>query len=335
MEDVIFAGTAARPPLGRAEVSLTIDNTDGALPIDYTEVTITRTMFRGGGSEYAINGTSCRLLDVQGLLSDSGLGREMHVIVGQGQLDTVLRATPRSAGASSRRPRASSSTAAANWALLSRAMGQPRPGPDLTGEIRRQLGLLGRQAEAARRGDPGRRPGRPPAHPRRRPRAASRLSSSRRSPTRPRSSSDAPPSRTPSPTCTRLGDVEARAAQAAPELGRPRTGSCACRAWSDRLESTGSVAAERVRLLSQDEEHETTSGRDPEELRPEPRRPARRRPPCWPRSPGPPRSSRMPWSCARRWRPPTPRSRSDWPASRAQPPTAVRAPRLAGGRRPP
>ena len=94
MEDVIFAGTAGRPPLGRAEVSLTIDNTDGALPIDYTEVTITRTMFRGGGSEYAINGTSCRLLDVQELLSDSGLGREMHVIVGQGQLDTVLRATP-------------------------------------------------------------------------------------------------------------------------------------------------------------------------------------------------------------------------------------------------
>ena len=94
MEDVIFAGTAGRAPLGRAEVAMTIDNTDGALPIDYTEVTISRTMFRTGGSEYAINGTSARLLDVQELLSDSGLGREMHVIVGQGQLDTVLRATP-------------------------------------------------------------------------------------------------------------------------------------------------------------------------------------------------------------------------------------------------
>src|SRR5690349_4710473 len=94
MEDVIFAGTAGRPPLGRAEVSLTIDNTDGALPIDYTEVTITRTMFRNGGSEYAINGTPSRLLDIQELLSDSGIGREMHVIVGQGQLDAVLRATP-------------------------------------------------------------------------------------------------------------------------------------------------------------------------------------------------------------------------------------------------
>ncbi|MDQ1536453.1 MAG: chromosome segregation protein, partial [Actinomycetota bacterium] len=94
MEDVIFAGTALRAPLGRAEISLTIDNTDGALPIDYTEVTISRTMFRNGGSEYAINGTSCRLLDVQELLSDSGIGREMHVIVGQGQLEAILRATP-------------------------------------------------------------------------------------------------------------------------------------------------------------------------------------------------------------------------------------------------
>ena len=100
MEDVIFAGTtgregaAGRAPLGRAEVSLTIDNTDGALPIDYAEVTISRTMFRNGGSEYAINGAACRLLDVQELLSDSGIGREMHVIVGQGQLDAVLSAGP-------------------------------------------------------------------------------------------------------------------------------------------------------------------------------------------------------------------------------------------------
>src|SRR2546423_442216 len=85
MEDVIFAGTADRPPLGRAEVTLTIDNTDGALPIDYTEVSVTRRMFRDGASEYEINGSSCRLLDVQELLSDSGIGREMHVIVGQGK----------------------------------------------------------------------------------------------------------------------------------------------------------------------------------------------------------------------------------------------------------
>src|SRR3546814_13190085 len=94
MEDVIFAGTAGRPPLGRAEVQLTIDNSDGALPIDYAEVTISRTMFRNGGSDYAINGNNCRLLDVQELLSDSGTARAMPVIVGQGQLDQILPATP-------------------------------------------------------------------------------------------------------------------------------------------------------------------------------------------------------------------------------------------------
>jgi chromosome segregation protein len=86
MEDVIFAGTSGRAPLGRAEVSLTIDNSDGALPIDYTEVTISRILFRNGQSEYQINGEASRLLDIQELLSDSGIGREMHVIVGQGQL---------------------------------------------------------------------------------------------------------------------------------------------------------------------------------------------------------------------------------------------------------
>ena len=95
MEDVIFAGTSGRPPLGRAEVQLTIDNADGALPIEYAEVTISRTMFRNGGSEYAINGNDCRLLDVQELLSDSGIGREMHVIVGQGQLELHPARHPR------------------------------------------------------------------------------------------------------------------------------------------------------------------------------------------------------------------------------------------------
>src|ERR671916_654208 len=88
MEDVIFAGTPGRAPLGRAEVTLTIDNSDGALPIEYSEVSITRRMFRDGAGEYEINGNSCRLLDIQELLSDSGIGREMHVIVGQGQLDS-------------------------------------------------------------------------------------------------------------------------------------------------------------------------------------------------------------------------------------------------------
>ncbi|MGC4174739.1 chromosome segregation protein SMC [Demequina sp.] len=153
MADVIFAGTAGRAPLGRAEVSLTIDNTDGALPIDYTEVTITRTLFRSGGSEYAINGSQCRLLDIQDLLSDSGLGREMHVIVGQGQLDAVLRATPEerrhfieeAAGILKHRRRKDKALR-----KLDAMQGNLTRIQDLTAEIRRQLGPLGKQAEVAR-----------------------------------------------------------------------------------------------------------------------------------------------------------------------------------------
>ncbi len=153
MEDVIFAGTSTRGPLGRAQVVLTIDNSDGALPIDYAEVTISRTLFRNGGSEYAINGEGCRLLDVQELLSDSGLGREMHVIVGQGQLDAVLHATPEdrrgfveeAAGILKHRRRKEKTlrkldAMQTNLTRLS----------DLAGEIRRQLKPLGRQAEIAR-----------------------------------------------------------------------------------------------------------------------------------------------------------------------------------------
>jgi len=154
MEDVIFAGTAGRPPLGRAEVSLTIDNTDGALPIEYTEVTISRTLFRSGGSEYAINGSSCRLLDIQELLSDSGIGREMHVVVGQGQLDAVLRATPddrrgfveEAAGVLKHRKRKEKALR-----KLDAMQGNLARLTDLTAELRRQLGPLGRQAEAARK----------------------------------------------------------------------------------------------------------------------------------------------------------------------------------------
>ena len=94
MEDVIFAGTANRPALGRAEVSLTIDNSDNRIPIDLAEVTITRTLFRSGDSEYAMNGAPCRLLDIQEMLSDSGVGRQQHMIVGQGQLAAILTARP-------------------------------------------------------------------------------------------------------------------------------------------------------------------------------------------------------------------------------------------------
>ena len=154
MEDVIFAGTAARPPLGRAEVALTIDNADGLLPIEYSEVTISRTLFRNGGSEYAINGRTCRLLDIQELLSDTGMGRQMHVVVGQGRLDEVLRATPEerrafieeAAGVLKHRRRKEKALRKldAMQANLTRLN-------DLTGEIRRQLGPLGRQAEVARK----------------------------------------------------------------------------------------------------------------------------------------------------------------------------------------
>ncbi|WP_336627237.1 MULTISPECIES: chromosome segregation protein SMC [unclassified Microbacterium] len=153
MEDVIFAGTSTRGPLGRAEVQLTIDNGDGALPIEYSEVTISRTLFRNGTSEYAINGESCRLLDVQELLSDSGLGREMHVIVGQGRLDSVLQASPEdrrgfieeAAGILKHRRRKEKTlrkleAMQANLTRLS----------DLAGELRRQLKPLGKQAEIAR-----------------------------------------------------------------------------------------------------------------------------------------------------------------------------------------
>ena len=154
MEDVIFAGTAGRAPLGRAEVTLTIDNTDGALPIEYTEVSITRRMFRSGESEYEINGDSCRLLDIQELLSDSGIGREMHIIVGQGRLDGMLHAKPEdrrsfieeAAGVLKHRKRKEKALRKldAMQVNLNRLT-------DLTAELRRQLKPLGRQAEVARR----------------------------------------------------------------------------------------------------------------------------------------------------------------------------------------
>ncbi|CCW10653.1 MULTISPECIES: chromosome segregation protein SMC [Rhodococcus] len=154
MQDVIFAGTAGRQPLGRAEVTLTIDNSDGALPIEYSEVSITRRMFRDGAGEYEINGNSCRLMDVQELLSDSGIGREMHVIVGQGRLSAILESRPEdrrafieeAAGVLKHRKRKEKAVRKldamqANLARLT----------DLTAELRRQLKPLGRQAEVARR----------------------------------------------------------------------------------------------------------------------------------------------------------------------------------------
>ena len=154
MSDVIFAGTRTKTPLGRAEVQLTIDNTDGALPIEYSEVTISRTMFRAGGSEYAINGTPVRLLDIQELLSDTGMGREMHVIVGQGQLDRILSASElerrafieEAAGVLKHRQRKDR----ALKKLESLAVNLSRV-QDLTSEVAKRLGPLGKQAEAARK----------------------------------------------------------------------------------------------------------------------------------------------------------------------------------------
>ena len=154
MDDVIFAGTAKRPALGRAEVSLTLDNSSGLLPIDFTEVTITRTLFRTGESEYQINGSPVRLLDVQDLLSDSGVGRQQHVIVSQGQIDSVLNARPEdrrsiieeAAGVlkyRKRKERAERRLEATEGNLL-RVQ-------DLLREVRRQLRPLERQAEAAKR----------------------------------------------------------------------------------------------------------------------------------------------------------------------------------------
>ncbi|MEY4362624.1 MAG: chromosome partition protein, partial [Actinomycetota bacterium] len=154
MDDVIFAGTAKRPALGRAEVTLTLDNSAGLLPLEFSEVSISRTLFRTGESEYAINGVQCRLLDVQELLSDAGVGRQQHVIVSQGQIDAVLNARPEdrrsiieeAAGVLKFRKRKEKSERRleATEASLLRVQ-------DLLREVRRQLRPLERQAEAARR----------------------------------------------------------------------------------------------------------------------------------------------------------------------------------------
>ena len=154
MEDVIFAGTGDRKPLGRAEVTLTIDNSDGALPIDYSEVSVTRRMFRDGASEYEINGSKARLMDIQELLSDSGIGREMHVIVGQGRLAQILESKPEerrafieeAAGVLKHRRRKEK----AQRKLVNMQANLDRL-HDLTDELHKQLGPLARQADAAQK----------------------------------------------------------------------------------------------------------------------------------------------------------------------------------------
>ena len=270
MADVIFAGTSSRPPLGRAEVSLTIDNTDGALPIDYAEVTISRTLFRGGGSEYAINGTSCRLLDVQELLSDSGLGRQMHVIVGQGQLDAVLSATPEdrrgfieeAAGVLKHRKRKEKAlrkleAMAGNLARLT----------DLVAEIRRQLGPLAKQADVARRAQVVQADLRD---------ARARLLADDL--VRVRSSLEAEIAdetalreriaeveRAVDAGRARLAAIEEAAAAAAPEHAEITETWYRLSGLRERLRGTQTLAAERRRLLGPTEP-EAPSGRDPDDL---------------------------------------------------------------------
>src|SRR6478609_3476763 len=278
MEDVIFAGTAGRPPLGRAEVALTIDNTDGALPIDYTEVTISRTMFRSGGSEYAINGTSCRLLDIQELLSDSGIGREMHVIVGQGQLDAVLRATPEerrgfieeAAGVLKHRKRKERAlrkleSMEANLTRIT----------DLTGEIRRQLGPLGRQAETARKAAVIQAEVRD-ARLRVLADDLVQLTSTLEQEVADETALIARRTEVEDGLTglgSRVAELESAAETARPELSQAQDRWYALARLTERLTATGSLATERVRLLRQDLADEArdagsgASSRDPEELR--------------------------------------------------------------------
>ena len=273
MEDVIFAGTSGRAPLGRAEVSLTIDNTDGALPIEYAEVTISRTMFRGGGSEYTINGTSCRLLDVQELLSDSGIGHEMHVIVGQGQLDAVLRATPEerrgfieeAAGVLKHRKRKEKALRKleAMQANLTRVS-------DLTGEIRRQLGPLGRQAEVARRAVVVQSEVRD-ARLRLLADDLAQLTGTLEAEVADESalrSRRAEVEDALALTRSEQADLEHAERERAPLVARSQEVWYRLSSLRERLRSTGGVAAERLRLLGEQvlDEQGADDGRDPEQL---------------------------------------------------------------------
>ncbi|HEU4913154.1 MAG TPA: chromosome segregation protein SMC [Actinomycetes bacterium] len=276
MEDVIFAGSAGREgaagraPLGRAEVSLTIDNADGALPIDYAEVTISRIMFRNGGSEYAINGNPCRLLDVQELLSDSGIGREMHVIVGQGQLDAVLSAGPEerrgfieeAAGVLKHRKRKEKALRKldAMQANLTRVQ-------DLTVELRRQLKPLGRQAEVARRAAVIQSDVRD-ARLRLLADDLVQLTASLEAEVADETALRARRAEVEAELAeatARETEVEATAAAEAPTLARAQETWYRLSSLRERFRGTGSLAAERVRHLA-DEPDEQGTGRDPEAL---------------------------------------------------------------------
>lgn len=269
MEDVIFAGTSGRAPLGRAEVTLTIDNSDGALPIDYSEVSITRRMFRDGAGEYEINGTKCRLMDVQELLSDSGIGREMHVIVGQGQLAAILESKPEerrafieeAAGVLKHRRRKEKAvrkldSMQANLARLT----------DLTTELRRQLKPLGRQAEVARRAQTIQADLRD---------ARLRLAADdlvrRRAELADQSGNEAAVREEQNLVAEQLDEANALVAEHSeavaaldPAVKAAGEGWFSLSALAERVSSTERIASERARLLSEPVQH--APGRDPDEL---------------------------------------------------------------------
>lgn len=270
MSDVIFAGTPSRPALGRAEVLLTIDNSDGALPIEYSEVTVGRLMFRSGQSEYTINGTSCRLLDIQELMSDSGIGRELHVIVGQGQLDAVLHASPEerrafieeAAGVLKHRKRKEKAlrkleAMAANLTRLT----------DLSAELRRQLGPLGRQAEIARKAGVIQSTVRD---------ARLRLLADDLVTARVELAADIADEETVRAKLTetegahaaaveREGVLEAELARLVPRAAAAQETWYALSGVRERMRGTGQLASERARLLRAGAQT-TRGGRDPEEL---------------------------------------------------------------------
>jgi chromosome segregation protein len=270
MEDVIFAGSPGRPPLGRAEVTLTIDNADGALPVEYAEVSITRLMFRDGASEYAINGSRCRLVDVQELMSDSGIGRELHVVVGQGQLDAVLAARPEdrrgfveeAAGVLKHRKRKEKALRKLDGMQANLARLQ-----DLTAELRRQLKPLGRQAEVARRAAQVQADLRD---------ARLRLLADDLVTLREALAADVRDETAVRErrraveqevvlTTARQSELEQRAAAQAPAADRAQETWYRLSALSERLRGTATLAAERHRHLTASSE-QVRAGRDPEQV---------------------------------------------------------------------
>ncbi|WP_205325178.1 chromosome segregation protein SMC [Glycomyces sp. YM15] len=270
MEDVIFAGTTGRPALGRAEVTLTIDNSDGAIPIDYSEVSITRRMFRSGEGEYEINGDRCRLLDVQDLLSDAGIGREMHVLVGQGKLDSYLHARPEdrrafieeAAGVLKHRKRKEKALR-----KLEGMQGNLDRLADLTGELRRQLKPLGRQAELARRAQTIQMDLREA----RLRLLADDLTSLRGNIAKDLADEEALKERKEvladehERLNAQVGEVEAAHAADKPRLARLQETWYRLQAVAERLRSTAQLAAERRRYLSEDAVDDR-AGRDPDVL---------------------------------------------------------------------